>query len=424
MRHRIKPPASNSARGWTARFERALRRILLRKVAQLEHGRITEESPNTFVIEQSAPLARRVTLHIRDPRCYGHILLAGTTGAAESYILGDWDCDDLAALIEIVLSSPRVYEGIDSGWAWLGERVGALLHLRNRNSPEGSLRNIMAHYDLGNDFFGLFLDETMAYSCGVFERPDSTLHEASLAKFERICRKLDLSRDDSLVEIGTGWGGFAIYAAQRYGCRVTTTTISREQYDEARKRVQAAGVGELVTVINQDYRDLTGTYSKLVSIEMIEAVGEDYLNQFLGICGRLLREDGLMAIQGITVPDDRYHKHRQLGSFINKYIFPGSHLVSVRRICEGVAAETDMFLASVEDITPHYARTLREWRHRFEANLDQVRAQGMSEAFIRMWRFYLVFCEAGFTQRWTGDVQWVFGKPRSRPPLLPLGEVT
>lgn len=421
MQHRIKPPDSNKLRGSATRFDRWARSLLLKKLGQIENCRIAADETHAVTLEQAMPgVVRRAVLRINDPRCFSHILLAGTTGAAESYILGYWDCDDLQTLIEIVLSSPAAYTSIDSGWAWLAEKIEAVLSRFNRNSPAGSLKNIMAHYDLGNDFFSIFLDATMAYSCGFFERPDSSLREASVAKFDRICRKLALSSADSLIEIGTGWGGFAVHAAKHYGCRVTTTTISREQYLKARERVQAEGVEELVTVIDKDYRDLTGSYSRLVSIEMIEAVGHDYLETFFGICGRLLRDDGMMLIQGITVPDDRYETHRQVGSFINKYIFPGSHLVSVRSVCAAVTAATDMFLANVEDITPHYVRTLHAWRDGFLANLDKVRALGMSEPFIRMWLFYLIFCEAGFARRWTGDVQWVFGKPGCHPPVMRL----
>ncbi len=422
MEHRIKPPDLNRVKGTVNRFDVWARSVFLKKLTLIENCSVSVGAPDMITLEQVTPGgSRRAVLHIHDSRCFRHILLTGTTGASESYILGYWDCDDLLTLIEIVLSSPAGYEGLDRGWAWLAEKGEALLHRFKHNSPEGSLRNIMAHYDLGNDFFSLFLDETMAYSCGIFEKPDATLYEASIAKFERICRKLDLSPSDSLIEIGTGWGGFAVYAAKHYGCRVTTTTISREQFAKARERVQQEGLEELVTVVDKDYRDLSGSYSKLVSIEMIEAVGHHYLDRYFSVCSRLLRPDGMMLIQGITVPDHRYHAHRQMGSFINKYIFPGSHLLSVGAVCQSVAASTDMFLVSVEDITPHYARTLNAWRQRFMAKLDDVRALGMSEAFIRMWFFYLVFCEAGFAQRWMGDVHWVFGKPKCRPRALPLG---
>ena len=341
MQHRIKPPDSNKLKGRATRFDLWARRALLKKLALLENCQVVPEGDSVITIEQSAPVARRAVVRVNDRRCYSHILLSGTTGAAESYILGYWDCDDLLTLIELVLSSPTMYESFDTGWALLSEKLAAVLHSFNRNSQDRSLKNIMAHYDLGNDFFSLFLDETMAYSSGIFETQESTLHEASIAKFDRICRKLNLTSDDSLIEIGTGWGGFAIHAAKHYGCQVTTTTISREQYVKAKERVHNEGLDELVTVLDQDYRELKGTYSKLVSIEMIEAVGDDYLDVYLAKCGSLLRNDGMMLIQGITVSDDRYDSHRRTGSFINRYIFPGSHLLSIARVCEGVARSSD-----------------------------------------------------------------------------------
>ncbi|MBL7114721.1 MAG: class I SAM-dependent methyltransferase [Kiritimatiellae bacterium] len=421
MQHRIKPPDSNRLKGRASRFDIWARKLLLKRLALLDNCLVTTQEDTLIIIEQQTPVERRVVIRINNPRCYSHILLTGTTGAAESYILGYWDCDDLLTLIEVVLAAPALYEKLDSGWAWFREKLESVLHSFNHNSPNGSLKNIRAHYDLGNDFFSLFLDETMAYSSGIFETPTSTLHEASVAKFDRICRKINLSRHDTLIEIGTGWGGFAIHAAKHYGCRVTTTTIAREQYLKTKERVRDEKLEELVTVLDQDYRDLEGSYNKLVSIEMIEAVGHDYLDVYLAKCSSLLQDDGMMLIQGITVSDDRYNAHRRTGSFINKYIFPGSHLLSVTRVCERAAKVTDMFLLSMEDITPHYARTLHAWHQRFVTQLDAVRDLGMSEEFIRMWIFYLVFCEAGFSQRWTGDVHWVFGKPGCTPPTLPLG---
>ena len=316
--------------------------------------------------------------------------------------------------IGIILGSPHVYEGMDSGWAFLSERIGEFLHKLNKNTHNGSLKNIVAHYDLGNDFFSLFLDETMAYSCGIFESPESTLRDASVAKFDRMCRNLDLTPADHLLEIGSGWGGFAIHAAKEYGCRVTTTTISREQYREAQRRVKEENLDERVNVLDKDYRLLTGTYDKLASIEMIEAVGHHYLDKFFAVCSSLLKPDGMMGLQAITVTDQRYNTHKKLGSFINKYIFPGSNLVSVGAMCRSVAKKTDMQLVHLYDITVHYARTLREWRQRFEVKLDRVRTLGMSEEFIRMWIFYLAYCEAGFATRWTQDFQLFFAKPACR----------
>jgi cyclopropane-fatty-acyl-phospholipid synthase len=291
-----------------------------------------------------------------------------------------------------------------------------MLHWLNRNSPDGSRRNIAAHYDLGNDLFALFLDDTMAYSCGVFEREDATLHEAQVAKFERACRRLRLSPSDHLLEIGTGWGGLALHAASRYGCRVTTTTISREQHDWARERIRAAGLSDRVTLLLDDYRDLRGRYDKLVSIEMIEAVGHQFLDTYTAQCSRLLEPHGAMLLQAITIRDQLYAEALESVDFIQRYIFPGSFIPSVTAIADSVRRATDMKVFHLEDIGPHYATTLRRWRERFFERIDDVRRLGYSEQFVRMWDFYLCYCEGGFLERQLGDVQMLLTKPRCRLP--------
>jgi cyclopropane-fatty-acyl-phospholipid synthase len=283
-----------------------------------------------------------------------------------------------------------------------------------RNTLAGSQANIAAHYDLGNDFYALFLDETMTYSCGIFEQEDSTLEEASLAKYDRICRKLALKPEDEVLEIGTGWGGFAIYAAGRYGCRVTTTTISRAQFDLARPRIAEAGLEDRVTLLLKDYRHLTGSYDKLVSIEMIEAVGFEYFDTFFSVCSERLKDDGLMCLQAITIADQVFDRYRRSHDFIRSHVFPGSCLISLGALSASLARATDLRLIHLEDLTPHYARTLKLWRERFFANLDQVRALGYPETFIRLWEFYLCYCEGGFAERYIGDVQMVLAKPGNR----------
>jgi cyclopropane-fatty-acyl-phospholipid synthase len=280
-----------------------------------------------------------------------------------------------------------------------------------RNTKRGSRRNIEAHYDLGNDFFQLFLDETMSYSCAVFDDETTALADASREKIDRICRKLDLQPSDHLLEIGTGWGELAIHAASRYGCRVTTTTISRQQRDLAEQRVREAGLSDSVDVLLADYRDLTGTYDKVVSVEMIEAVGADYLDTFFQQCGSRLAPGGRMVIQAITVPDARYAEYLRSVDFIQQDVFPGSCLVSLGAMVRSAARTNVLQTGAVEDLTPHYARTLREWRARFFERLDDVRRLGYSEEFIRRWEFYLCSCEAGFAERTTGLVQVVFTRP-------------
>ena len=297
-----------------------------------------------------------------------------------------------------------------------------ITHLMRPNTSAGSRRNIAAHYDLGNDFFSLFLDETLAYSCAIFPAGDSTLMQASTAKFDRICRKLELTPEDHLLEIGAGWGGFALHAAREYGCRVTTTTISRRQYEFARERIQAAGLAHRVTVLKDDYRMLRGSYDKLASIEMIEAVGHRNLDTYFRVCSELLKPRGMMLLQAIIIPDQRYDRYRRSVDFIQRYIFPGGCLPSVGAICNSVGRATDFRIFHLEDITPHYAETLAHWRRRFEAGRDRVRNLGFSEEFIRTWEYYFCYCEGGFRERVIGDVQILLTRPECRraaivPPL-------
>jgi cyclopropane-fatty-acyl-phospholipid synthase len=309
--------------------------------------------------------------------------------------------------------------GMEMRWARLGYPLNKLIHLLRANTLRGSKRNITAHYDLNNDFFAQFLDETMMYSCAIFERENASLKEASVAKLDRMCRKLALTPEDHVLEIGTGWGSFAIHAAQQYGCRVTTTTISQEQHELAQSRVHAAGVGERVTVLLKDYRKLEGHYQKIASIEMIEAVGWEYLDGFFRKCSELLTSDGTMALQAITMADQEHERSKRSVDFIKRYIFPGGCVLSVTAMVDALTRATDMRLVHLEDITPHYAKTLRMWRERFYANLDKVRGLGFDERFVRMWEFYLAYCEGGFMERLIGDVQMVLAKPAWRQtPIL------
>jgi cyclopropane-fatty-acyl-phospholipid synthase len=361
-----------------------------------------------------------VTITVSDQRFYRSVVFGGSVGAAEAYMAGHWDCDDLTGLMKIVVLNEHVLLDIEGGLALLAAPLRRMYHCKNKNTRAGSRCNIEAHYDLGNDFYALFLDETMTYSCAFFERPETTLAEASIAKYDRICRKLNLRETDHLLEIGAGWGGFAIHAASRYGCRVTTTTISPSQYDWAKEDILKRGLENRISLVLEDYRDLSGTFDKLVSIEMIEAVGHHYLDAFFKQCACLLRPDGMMALQAITITDQKYEAHKKDVDFIKRYIFPGSTLTSVTALCLSATRATDLKLFQLEDITAHYARTLREWRDRFFKNIDKVRALGYSERFIRMWEYYLCYCEGAFAEHYIGDVQAVFVKPGYRPsPLIP-----
>jgi cyclopropane-fatty-acyl-phospholipid synthase len=288
------------------------------------------------------------------------------------------------------------------------------MHWLNRNSQAGSRRNIEAHYDLGNEMFELFLDPTMMYSCAYYPDSKASLDQAATAKLQRICEKLQLSETDHVVEIGTGWGGFAIYAATHFGCKVTTTTISKQQYEIARQRVIAAGLEDKVTLLMEDYRDLQGAYDKLVSIEMIEAVGPQYLETYFTKCSTLLKPDGIMLIQAITIQDQFYDQAIKSVDFIQRYIFPGGFIPSVTAISNAVKNATDTRLFQMEDIGPHYATTLRDWRKNFFNNIEQIKALGYSDQFIAMWEFYLCYCEGGFLERTLGTSHLVFVKPDNR----------
>lgn len=391
-----------------------LRRGVISKLRQVSWGTIVLEDggeTHRFGNGEGGPSVR-VQVHSR--LLYERVALGGTVGAGEAYIEGAWSCDDLTSLIRIFVRNREAMSGMERGIASLAMPALRLVHRLRRNTREGSRRNIAAHYDLGNDFYSLFLDETMTYSAGIFEREESTLHEASLAKIDRLCRKLDLGPQHHLLEIGTGWGGFAIRAAQQFGCRVTTTTISKRQYEMAVERVKAAGLEDRVEVLLEDYRDLRGEYDRIVSVEMIEAVGWEFYETFMRTCARLLRPDGIMALQAITIQDQIYDDARRSVDFIQKYIFPGCCIPSTTALISAATKASDLRLFHFEDLTPHYARTLAEWRRRFLDRADEVRAQGFDDAFIRMWEFYLCYCEGGFAERNIGLTQMVLTRPLCR----------
>ncbi|MGH7965847.1 MAG: class I SAM-dependent methyltransferase [Candidatus Binatia bacterium] len=404
---------------------RLARGAVFAQLQRLTHGQIAVVESGkrlTFgaVGDRAQDGTLQATVFVHDPRFYTDIALGGSVGAGEAYINGLWSCDDLTTLGRIMILNGSVLDGMEKGVARLAAPVRKLFHYLRQNTRVGSRRNIAAHYDLGNDFFSLFLDETMTYSCAIFEREDSTLHEASLAKIDRICRKLQLSPHDHLLEIGTGWGGFALHAAGRYGCRVTTTTISRQQYDLAVRRIADAGLADRVSVLLKDYRDLTGQYDKLVSIEMIEAVGHAFYDTYFRRCSELLKPDGMMLLQAIVIADQHYERAKHSVDFIQQYIFPGSCIPSITAMCNSLTRASDLHLFHLEDLTPHYATTLRSWRERLFANSGRVRALGYPETLLRLWEFYLCYCEAGFLERFIGDVQMLLTKPFCRrEPILP-----
>lgn len=395
------------------------KKAVLQRLQQLESGQlhlVDGGRESSFGAGGEAEPQARVT--VLDQRFYSEIAFGGSIGGGEAYMHGYWMCDDLVALVRLLLRNRHVLDGMEGGLARITAPLQRLIHRINRNSHEGARRNIAAHYDLGNDFFALWLDETMMYSSAIFEHPDMSLHQAQLARLDHVCRKLDLQPDDHLIEIGTGWGGFALHAVQNYGCRVTTTTISREQYEKARLRVARAGLQDRITVLEKDFRDLDGRYDKLVSIEMIEAIDHGLIDTYFRKCGDLLKPDGAMLIQAITIADQRYEEYRRSVDFIQRYIFPGSGLPSSALMTDSVARTTDMRLLGLEDIGLHYAVTLRRWRENFTAQLSEVRRQGYPESFIRMWEYYLCYCEGAFLERAISDVQILFSKPENRMSTL------
>lgn len=411
MRASIVPERTHGFTRAKSLIGRQAARLVRRQIERLAEGEVTlVDGPEIFRYGQAPDL--RATIAVHDPRFYQDVALGGSLGAAESYIAGRWSCDDLTALCRIFARNLDVADDLEQGWARFTAPLAKSFHWLRRNTQRGSRQNIRAHYDLGNDFFRLFLDETMNYSCGVFESRTSSMKDASVSKMDLICRKLALQPKDHLLEIGTGWGALAIHAATRYGCRVTTTTISSEQYEWAREAVRRAGVGERVEVLLADYRDLGGRFDKLVSVEMIEAVGHEFLDTYFGQCSRLLQPDGMMLLQAITMADHRYESYRRSVDFIQRFVFPGSCLPSVAAMCGSVARATDLRLTHLQDITPHYAETLRRWRSQFLERQDDVRRLGFSDQFIRLWEFYLCYCEAGFEERTIGDVQLVLAKPQ------------
>ena len=391
------------------------RQLVLRQLDRLDQGvlqLIDGTKERCFGSSDGSGLSARIT--VADPRFYSELAFGGSIGGAEAYMHGYWDSDDLVALARLLLQNRSVLDGMEGGAARFTAPLQKLFHWVNRNTHEGARRNIAAHYDLGNDFFALWLDETMMYSSAIFEQPNMSLKEAQEARLDRICRRLQLGPDDHVIEIGTGWGGFALHAAGKYGCRVTTTTLSSEQYEFSRQRVIDAGLHDRITLLRDDFRELSGQYDKLVSVEMIEAIGHDLLLPYFRKCSELLKPAGDMLIQAITIADQRYEAYRKSVDFIRRYIFPGGHLPSTAVMADIVARNTDMRLLGLEDIGLHYATTLRCWRDNFVARLGEVRRMGYSEPFVRMWGYYLCYCEAAFLERAVSDVQIVFSKPDSR----------
>ncbi len=397
-------------------LDRLAKQAILKAFKRIELGRLViEDDGEVYAFGQEASETQVVvTISVHDSAVYRRVVMDGSIGAAESYMLGFISVSDLLNLVRVFVLNMDVLNAMDSSTSLFSRIPTTILHWLNANTKKGSRRNIGAHYDLGNDFFELILDQRMMYSSAIFPHGQASLDEAAEHKLDTICKKLQLCPEDHLLEIGTGWGGMAIYAAKHYGCRVTTTTISRQQYEYAKAWVEREGLSDRIELLLEDYRDLTGKYDKLVSVEMIEAVGHKYYKTYFQKCSSLLKPEGLMLIQAITIADQRYMQAKKSVDFIQKYIFPGGCLPSNEVIAKNVSKHTDLQIVGLEDITSHYARTLREWRERFHAKMDEVKDQGFKNTFVRMWEFYLCYCEGGFTERVISTAQVVFAKPRAR----------
>jgi cyclopropane-fatty-acyl-phospholipid synthase len=405
-------PAESLPRGaeptWAA-LDRFLRARLCARLDGLREGqlRLHDELGERLLGEAAADTAAslRPCLRVHDPAFYRAVAGNGSVGAGESYMDGDWDCDDLVALVRLLVRNRDLLDGVESGPARVAGLAMRWLHAARRNTRDGSRRNIAAHYDLGNEFFRLFLDEELMYSSAMFASPEDGLEAASRRKLRRVCEKLEVGPDDHLLEIGTGWGGMALFAAREFGCHVTTTTISARQHALASERVRAAGLQDRIQVLQRDYRDLEGRYDKLVSIEMVEAVGHQFLDGYFETCARLLQPDGLALVQAITIEDHRYRQALESVDFIKRHIFPGSFIPCVSVLAESAARAGRQRLLNLEDFGDSYALTLRHWRQRFLARLPEARALGLDERFLRMWEFYLCYCEGGFLERSISVVQ-------------------
>ena len=403
----LKPKARSN---WVQQFAK---NQVLARLARLQIGQLTIiENGQKTVFGSDKSIAATVTVH--DAHFYGEIAFGGSIGAGEAYMLGYWTSDNLTNVIRTMAANQGVMDALEGGYQWLSKPFLKVLHYLNRNTADGSRKNIAAHYDLGNDFFKLWLDPSMMYSSAIFMPLDISLEAASNKKLQVICDKLDLKPTDHVVEIGTGWGGFAIYAAKHYGCKVTTTTISQQQFDEAVIRVAAENLQDKITLLLNDYRDLEGKFDKLVSIEMIEAVGHQFYDTYFKKCASLLKPNGMALIQAITIVDQRFDAAKNSVDFIQRYIFPGSNIPSITAMLNSITKASDLKLYDCEDIGPHYATTLRKWREHFLANIDAVRKLGYSEEFIKMWEFYLCYCEGGFAERALGDVHLLLIKPENR----------
>ncbi|WP_192022312.1 SAM-dependent methyltransferase [Shewanella sp. WPAGA9] len=399
------------------------KKILLKALTYLSDGYLTiVSSDDQASAEQSVSFGNfdsdlHATIQVSHPSFYKQIIWGGSIGAGEAYIQGHWSSPDLTKVVQLFARNLALLDNIERYFSWFSVGVNRIKHVFNRNSTSGSKRNILAHYDLGNAMYEQFLDKEMLYSSALYPHNSASLEEAQLHKLHTICERLDLKPGQTLLEVGTGWGALAIYAAKHFDVNVTTTTISDAQYEYAANRVEQEGLSDRITLLKQDYRLLTGEYDRVVSIEMIEAVGHEYLPSFFKKLETLLKPEGRMLIQAITIADQRYDSYRKGVDFIQRYIFPGGCLPSVSEMNKHVAKQTDMVVWSIDDMGKDYAQTLLHWHQRFDHAQQKVKQLGYGEDFIRMWKFYLSYCEGGFLERTTSAVHLVAVRPKYRTAL-------
>ena len=398
-------------------FEEKCRAIVLHTLGKMKDAciEIHENSYSSTHGDINASL--KAHMHIHDPSIYPDIIKGGSIAAAEGYISKKWTSSDLTQLIRIFARNQKALDEVENKSGWLNTLQNKLLNFKNSNTVTGSKKNILAHYDLGNNLYTRFLDPQMMYSSAIYSDEKTTLDQAQTLKLKTICDKLNLTADDHLIEIGTGWGGLAIFAATHYGCKVTTTTISDAQFEYAQDRVNSLGLSEKITLLKKDYRLLEGQYDKLVSIEMIEAVGHNFMAEFFNKCNSLLKPNGKLLIQAITIADQRYDNYRKNTDFIQKYIFPGGCLPSIAVISEHIATSTDMMIDNISDIGLHYARTLNDWRRNFDKNWEDISQFGFDEQFKRLWHYYFAYCEGAFIERVISTHHIVARKPEYKDAL-------
>ena len=388
------------------------KKLVTKAFSSIETGQVILVDANERTVFGDPSSALKATIIVNDKAMYKAFALSGSVGAGEAYILGHWSCDNLTSFIEIFAINEKQLDEFEKKFAFFSNIAHRFNHIKNKNSESGSKKNIVAHYDLGNDLYESFLSKEMLYSSAVYPTKEATLEEAQQYKLKRICEQVELQKNDSVIEIGTGWGAFAIYAATHYDCHVTTTTISDEQHDYVANKISELGLESKITLLKLDYRQLKGKYDKLVSIEMIEAVGHEYLPSFFTQCGELLKDDGAMLIQAITIGDQRYKHYLKNSDFIQQYIFPGGCLPSLNEMSEQIKNNTDMVIHTVNDIGAHYARTLADWRSRFIKSWPDLDRSKFDERFYRLWLFYFAYCEGACRARATSTVHLMARKPR------------